>query len=469
MRVKAGDQLSDRDAQVLDFGAGYSFTENDGHVAVSNGGLQPDIVIVPDGAGGSTATALTSGVTISGITSGDSATVFQNAINALAIQNGGKGGGIFFKGLHTWSSTVTLYPGVSLIGTGPNGNKTTQKAGSQIACTNNGTGLLITGKGASNRYFPFLSNFEIYGVDANTTQDLIVLDNTGGDVPYDVFLDHVTIFDAGRYGVSMPVSTSDNVKLWMDGCYLEGCQADGMRIMGGAHVAITNSYIFGQVNYGIYCDNTNSTLYVQNNRIWSNGSGAIFAPHIGQVIISGNHFDQNGSNTSATPQVMLKNVPFLNVDGNLFSDSRGTPCIYHMRLSQGGGIGIGSVTCNTFGLGGTTQKIYKDYIAGDKLIIANNPGFNDAFGKVASPFQGSHISFEGGGSAAPTASTDYRCAVTPLRVNFTGGTGVSITIKDPPGNTVTSGLSTYDGYLPCGYTINFGAFSVAPTVYVGVA
>ena len=54
-------------------------------------------------------------------------------------------------------------------------------------------------------------------------------------------------------------------------------------------------------------------------------------------------------------------------------------------------------------------------------------------------------------------------------VSFTGGTGVSITVQDSGGNTLQSGLSTFTGYLPPGFSINFGAFSVAPTSVVAAA
>lgn len=65
----------------------------------------------------------------------------------------------------------------------------------------------------------------------------------------------------------------------------------------------------------------------------------------------------------------------------------------------------------------------------------------------------------------PEASTDYVAEGFDMVITSTGGTGVSITIKDPNGNTVVSGLTTLNGYyLPRKYKINFGGFSVTPTV-----
>ena len=71
------------------------------------------------------------------------------------------------------------------------------------------------------------------------------------------------------------------------------------------------------------------------------------------------------------------------------------------------------------------------------------------------------------GTAAPVASTAYRAEVTDLMITSTGGTAVSITITDAAGNTIASGLTTLTNYyLPAGFSIDFGAFTAAPTVTV---
>jgi len=52
-------------------------------------------------------------------------------------------------------------------------------------------------------------------------------------------------------------------------------------------------------------------------------------------------------------------------------------------------------------------------------------------------------------------------------ITSTGGVDVSITIKDPAGNVIASGLTSLTAmFLPIGYKINFGAFTTAPTVNV---
>jgi hypothetical protein len=72
-----------------------------------------------------------------------------------------------------------------------------------------------------------------------------------------------------------------------------------------------------------------------------------------------------------------------------------------------------------------------------------------------------------GNTTSFSASQDYVINGVDLLLTSSGGTGVSIEIKDAFGTTVASGLSTLSGYyLPCGYNIDFGGFSVAPTVNV---
>jgi len=70
------------------------------------------------------------------------------------------------------------------------------------------------------------------------------------------------------------------------------------------------------------------------------------------------------------------------------------------------------------------------------------------------------------GVTSPTASTTYG-ASTDLLINSSGGTGVYITIYDQLGNVILTGLTSLSAFnLKLGMKINFGAFSVAPSVTV---
>lgn len=102
-------------------------------------------------------------------------------------------------------------------------------------------------------------------------------------------------------------------------------------------------------------------------------------------------------------------------------------------------------------------------------IITDNYGLNP-YGVRASPFDNTnHViaPYKAGLAAGPTVSSqDYKVVITPCRVISTGGTGVSIVIKDVAGNTICSPGATCDEELEIGWKINFGAFSAAPTVKV---
>ena len=425
-----------------------------------------EYLIVPTAAGGAQAINGTTGnVDFSTTSTTDHAPVFQSAINALAVQNGGKGGGVAFKGQFVWNSQVILYPGISLMGEDPVGNKSVQNTGSSIQSNVNGDTLVIPGVTASNRYFPGLRNFTLWGHTTMTNQNLIRFDNSAGDVVQDAFLTGITLFNAGKNGIYID-STASTLKIWLDDCYLESCVLDGVQQNGGT-LAIQNSYLFGNGNGARSL--TGNGAYMVNNRFWNNVStGFSSTAGMSELVLSGNSFDTNGTNASGTPQAFIM-ATSVAVNGNVFSDTRGASAVlYNMRVSFGGTIFHGAITGNSL-FGAQTQNIQMNYSANNVVTIADNVGWNDSFGKIASPFQGTHMSMEAGGTAAPTASTDYVVVGTPLYCNFAGGTGVSISIKDPAGNTISSGLTTFTGPLSPGYKINFGAFSVAPaTVYVGV-
>ena len=100
-------------------------------------------------------------------------------------------------------------------------------------------------------------------------------------------------------------------------------------------------------------------------------------------------------------------------------------------------------------------------------IIKDNKQFNP-YGLISQPFKTSTTTIGiGGNTTTITASTDYTVRGTDLIVTSTGGTGVSITLKDKNGSAYASALTTLTAqYLPLGTIINFGAFSAAPTVTV---
>lgn len=66
-------------------------------------------------------------------------------------------------------------------------------------------------------------------------------------------------------------------------------------------------------------------------------------------------------------------------------------------------------------------------------------------------------------TASIETDTDYRVAH-PCRLIVSGGSDVSIDIKDRQGNVVQSGLSSFDGWMQDSWQINFGGFTSEPNV-----
>ena len=123
-----------------------------------------------------------------------------------------------------------------------------------------------------------------------------------------------------------------------------------------------------------------------------------------------------------------------------------------------------AVLANQF-YGGITPVVFGTTTAITSTILEANKGYNPV-GKTTNFVLGSTFAVWGT-SATVVASTDYVIQTTDVLITSTGGTAVSITIKDNLGNTIQSGLTTLTAYqVVQGYKVNFGAFSGAPTVTV---
>ncbi len=118
---------------------------------------------------------------------------------------------------------------------------------------------------------------------------------------------------------------------------------------------------------------------------------------------------------------------------------------------------------------GLTNKMPTVPAASTDITIMENIGLNP-IGRVTNPVNAtsSTIGSFGGTTSTVAPSIDYTITGGTMIVFVSSGTGVSMTIKDGSGNILDSGVSTgSQRTLPKGYRINFGAFSVAPTVLVG--
>jgi len=99
----------------------------------------------------------------------------------------------------------------------------------------------------------------------------------------------------------------------------------------------------------------------------------------------------------------------------------------------------------------------------------NNAGYNPK-GVSALPFRNTPdvVTANYGNAAGPTnANTDYVVDSIPCYISWSGGTAVDVTIKDAVGgNVISNPGATGDFWLEPTWAIDFGDFTVAPTVLV---
>lgn len=104
-------------------------------------------------------------------------------------------------------------------------------------------------------------------------------------------------------------------------------------------------------------------------------------------------------------------------------------------------------------------------------ITRNNIGFNP-IGNIATPFHNaathSFGQFQGTAAGPTVANQDYMCEGADVIVDITAGTGVDVTLKDPAGNVISAlgAVPIHALWVPAHFIINFGNFTVAPTVVV---
>jgi hypothetical protein len=244
--------------------------------------------------------------------------------------------------------------------------------------------------------------------------------------------------------------------------------ADGIRIHGGSEkMIITGNYIHD-------CD-TNGI------RIGSGGGGVPSSD-----ILVANNLIKNVSRKTADTYDGIRVEPGsggtsnVKICNNMILDDRTTPRNrYAIFINNPQGITISNLwihdnTAFSNLSGGVVLSwaVASSRLSGD-IRIMNNSG-SPGTTMIASPFNNTHneigLRLTGGAvSATPEPSTMYTVVACPISVTSTGGSGVTITVSDPSGNDLVSGVSTVSGlYLARGFRISFGAFSTGspPSVTV---
>ncbi len=267
-----------------------------------------------------------------------------------------------------------------------------------------------------------------------------------------------------------------------------GCTIEGNRITTQPSTALelNNST---ELPHGILIDGVSSRFVIVGNNIRDcQCNGIQLSNQFNNSIVSNNVITNSGQMTTNTYSGInltpgggtCNNVK---ISDNLISDDTGTP-------TQKNGIVIKANNNSIFNLWVHNNQIYNLQTSTNPTILLdwsnngrlrddtrfyNNTAFNP-YGVVTNPFNNTHseVGIPKGSTtaytfaAAPTASTEYAVVMSPITMYISGGTGVSITVKDKSGGTsvLTGQTSPAVLSLTIGNTINFGGFSVAPTVNV---
>lgn len=418
------------------------------------------------------ATNLHTNVVDYAVASGDHTPVFQNAIDSLLDlggPTGGTGGKVLYRGQPTFTSQLVIACDITLEA------MPSPSWGSNIICQYDGSAVVITGTAERNAGAKLI-NVGLIGNHSLTHQNGIEFNDSGGANARDVILESCFSDLMGQHGIVLNGTTATaGGKVFMHGATeIENCAGDGINAVNdaGSTLQVVDAYIAGNTGAGF---RGNNSYYVNfaATRFAANAAGAIIlGTGTNTFSVSGCHLD-TGNGSGATPtiscpqaangaaQVLINNNTFKGVDGLVNHIVIGTTYLAFATI-------VGNHFYNTTG-----PAIRWLPLIDHQLIIRSNRGYNDAFSKIATPVKdnggaSSYTLSPLGNTATPTASRAYFVNGTDLMLAVSGGTGVSITITDADGNTVQAGLMSFMGVLPIGYAINFGAFSVAPTLYAGV-
>lgn len=413
----------------------------------------------------------------------------QQAINRCVANGGGEvllSSGVFYV-----NAQIKVYPNVTFIGQGNGYDQAGAFYGTLIYSSYNGSTILAQ-QDSRNSSFIRLSNFGLFGKTALTSQNGIEFSTAGGGQVPDSILENLVIINIGQHGLYLNANAS---KIQAINCWLEFCTAAAIKDVrnntgtlalvncivrncvnfydgssaGFVFIDITNPNVDTLTGVGIKIPPSFSTFNLQGGFFHScAGGGVSLAADSGQINIE-TEFKSNGTNaiaqifgspgTNSSTQIQIR---------SRFWDTRtgGTNVTNHILLAASGVSNV-VVAGSTF-YGSQSDAVAWTSRSGNKIIIKSCLGYNDVKGSITNMISAANRIGAAGTTTTAVASTDYIVEGTDLYLNITGGTGVSITTKDPQGNTIQSGLSTFTGILPVGYQINFGAFSGAPTIFASV-
>lgn len=415
---------------------------------------------------------------IGGATGTNASAVIQATINNL----GGVCGTVFFSASEfVITHGFKTYPCITLTGASGSGDFLLNNPGTTLFYATETTQPVITVEVnpsfTSQIVFPVLQHFTITGSGTASTQDGILITDSKGNI-----LD-VNIFDVRLYALNGNcINVQSNAKEWFDSLYLEDCLGNGLLSVDG-YVFLTNSYIFGNTLFGVQWSTPAQILNLNHDWIFDNKETGVACIHPqGACEIEDDVFTDNGGTSYAQIRFETSSLGTANpviIEGNSITDTRTSGHAFagvYISASQATGNIVGNYfwsaqpdPCVTM----TAGAFNPTGGAFTGVVVQDNTGCPS--GKIATNFLTGGTSsvtkhyfspFANNGTI-PIASQTYTIANVYQYIQCSGGTGVSITIADLAGNTIQSALTCLT--LPLvslapGYSINFGAFAVAPTV-----
>jgi hypothetical protein len=391
----------------------------------------------------------------------DDTTAIQAAITACKTAGGGT---VYFpRGVYKHTATALSITGnynITLAGASTTASKLIQSgAASRMVELGDGTN-------AANDFIGKLTvkdlMFDGNGNNVNCFEVRNVAQRPGRIVFYSVWL----YFFGTGYGFKNPSTdpTTAEDSSWFDTKVSNGGTGINMRIGEWTFVHCTFGFLTtGMELYG------NSKVAIYSSVFTSNTQSIVFSEagttYTNQQLMSGGWFENDtnypitSSNTNNVIDLVLDTVRIHHL-GNGHAN-------FDVKNSQ--------IEFRHVDFAGLTPKVtLRSGLTTDSNILYSTATRTwNHQGKVASPFNttrsfvGPQIHTTNTFAAAPTASTWYQVqGCRGIRVTWSGGTGVSVDIADRPRTDSTTIGATGTEYLPAGCWINFGGFSVAPTVKV---
>lgn len=263
--------------------------------------------------------------------------------------------------------------------------------------------------------------------------------------------------------------THESIIIWVDGDLVGDDFKSGANRTSiiGTQIISTLKDDADTVRRGIIVQPNRSSVIISGCQFYDlNQESILIEDACKHIIITGNMFHSVGASLVSTNGIvkLLGNTDNIIISNNDFC--AGTPAPSGRPL-----VAVTSVDHLVFtgnDVTGLTNKLPTIPAISTDVCVKDNAGLNP-INKITNHTNvaQNQIGFYGGTTATVIASTDYTIVGSNIMITSSAGTGVSITIKDGAGNTVASALTTLTAQtIPVGFKINFGAFSVAPTVSV---